>query len=364
MIVQRLTRIKDWYEHNERRVSTFSLIAGFVFDSLTLTRIDSLLDNAWLGINLVAVAVCIILLHKAEHENLPGEDSRPDTKKHFWLFNVMQFNFGALLGASFIFYFRSAALSVSWPFLLLLLAAMFANELLKKHYDRLVFQISFLYLSIFVFSIFLVPVLLHRIGPVVFLASGVLSLLVLWGFIKILKEFSRQTLFSVASIFIIINILYFANIIPAIPLALKDGGIYHSVTRTLSGGYAVAEEKKGWRDIIRLHDTIHLVPGDTLYAYSAVFSPTDLDTNIVHEWQYKDEDPPAGGSEWVTSSRIPLRLFGGRAEGFRTYSVKSNLREGLWRVNVATPRGAIIGRITFRIVESTTRPPVDVVIKR
>ena len=362
MIVRRLSHLKDWYEHNERRVSIFSLAAGFIFDSLTLSRIDSLLDNAWLGVNLVSVAVCIILLHKHEHSS--DSKNTDAIKKHFWLFNIMQFNFGALLGASFIFYFRSAALSVSWPFLLLLLLAMFANEFFKKHYDRLVFQISFLYLSIFVFAIFLVPVLVHRIGPAVFIASGALSLLVLWGFIKILKEFSRQTLFSVASIFIIINILYFANIIPAIPLALKDGGIYHSVTRTLSGGYAVAEEKKGWRDIIRLHDTIHLVPGDTLYAYSAVFSPTDLDTNIVHEWQYKDEDPPAGGSEWVTSSRIPLRLFGGRAEGFRTYSVKSNLREGLWRVNVATPRGAIIGRITFRIVESTTRPPVDVVIKR
>ena len=249
MIVQRLSHLKDWYEHNERRVSSLSLIAGFIFDSLTLQRVDSLFENLWSVGNLVVVGVCIILLHRHENESLPGEDSR----KHFWIFNIMQFSFGALLGASFIFYFRSATLSVSWPFLALVLVAMFANEFLKKHYDRLLFQILFLYLSIFIFLIYFVPVIIHRLGATVFLASGFLSLIVLWGFIKILGRFSkddfktnsRPVVISVASIFLIINILYFTNIIPPIPLALKDAVIYHFVCRTASGGYAVTEVYRG-----------------------------------------------------------------------------------------------------------------------
>ena len=367
MIVRRLSHLKDWYEHNERRVSSLSLIAGFIFDSLTLQRVDSLFENLWSVGNLVVVGVCIVLLHRHENTEEDREDVDhlgDDPRMHFWLFNIMQFSFGALLGASFIFYFRSATLSVSWPFLALVLVAMFANEFLKKHYDRLLFQISFLYLSIFIFLIYFVPVIIHRLGAVVFLASGVLSLIVLWGFIKILERFSkddfktnsRPVVVSVASIFLIINILYFTNIIPPIPLALKDAGIYHSVSRTASGGYAVTEDSGGWLDYLRLSDRVYWVSGTSLYAYSAVFSPTDLDTNIVHEWQYKDEE--TGG--WIDAGRIPLRLTGGRAEGFRTYSVKSNLNPGKWRVNVVTPRGAVIGRINFKIISSSANPDREV----
>lgn len=349
--------MRDWYEQNERRVSSFSLVAGFVFDSLTLQRVDSFFENFWLVINLLAVGISIVLLHRQEHTKDAKE--KADTQRHFWLFNIMQFGFGALLGASFIFYFRSATLSVSWPFLALLLTAMFANEFLKKHYDRLLFQVSFLYLSIFVLLIYLVPVLIHRLGPIVFIASGLLSLLALWGFLNILKKFSKDefgvnlkpVILSVVSIFSIINVLYFTNLIPPIPLALKDAGIYHSVSRTASGGYAVTEEKRGWFEYFHLSQKVYWIAGDSLYAYSAVFSPTDLDTNIVHEWQYKDSE----SGTWITSSRIPLKLTGGRSEGFRTYSVKSNLSPGQWRVNVSTPRGAVIGRINFRIIAASTR---------
>ena len=31
------------------------------------------------------------------------------------------------------------------------------------------------------------------------------------------------------SVVLIVNILYFANLIPPVPLALKDAGIYHQV---------------------------------------------------------------------------------------------------------------------------------------
>ncbi|MBI1974359.1 MAG: DUF2914 domain-containing protein [Candidatus Zambryskibacteria bacterium] len=328
----KLVKFKDWYEENEKKISFVSLAGGFILDLLT-ARIDSFLDNLWLALNIFSVAICIIVLNR---------------KENFFLFNLMQFNFGAILGTSFVFYFRSAALSASWPFLLILLSALFANEFFKKHYEQLVFRVSFLYLSLFIYFSYLVPVLVHRIGSVVFLASGALSLIVLWGFVKVLKEFSRQTFFAVSSLFIVINLLYFLNVIPPIPLVLKDAGIYYSVDRTASGGYAVTAEKKSWLDLFGINQKIYWSEGKTLYAYSAVFSPADLNTDIVHEWQYKDENT----GKWIAGSRIPLKLFGGRQEGFRTYSVKSALAPGRWRVNVTTSRGAVLGRISFLVIES------------
>ena len=358
----KLRKLKSWYEENERRVSSFSLLAGFFFDSLTLKRVDSFFENFWLGINLFAVALCITLINR---EDNIGE--KKDSWKHFWLFNVLQFSFGALLGASFIFYFRSAALSVSWPFLLVLLLAMVGNEAFKKHYERLIFQLSFLFLSIFVFFIFLLPVVFHKFGVSMFLLSGVASLIVLWGFTRLLHHFSREKFkksgrriwLSIFSIYALINILYFTNLIPPIPLSLKDAGIYHSVSVDSRGNYLVSEEdREGWGKYFELRQKVHLLSAEPLYAYAAIFSPGALNTQVVHEWQSENEF-----GEWVTASRIPISLAGGRVQGFRTYSTKSSLTPGRWRVNVETPRGQLIGRINFEVISVNTAPGLVTIVK-
>ena len=356
-----LKKAKEWYERRERHISSAFLVGGFIFDSLTLNRIDSLLDNLWLTINLLVVCICIILINKGENT---GE--REDSWKQFWLFNVMQFSFGALLGACFVFYFRSATLSISWPFLAILLLAMLGNEFFQKRYARLTFQLSFLYLSVFIFLIFLLPVVLHSIGAFVFVLSGLASLVFIWMYLKILGKFAREKFReswlpiwqSVAAIFIVLNILYFTNLIPPIPLSLKDAGIYYSIGRDVEGNYSVTEEKKGWGRFFQLREKIHWVAGTPLYAYTAVFSPGSLNTQVVHEWQYKNKS-----GDWVTATRIPLYLSGGRAEGFRIFSVKYSLTPGEWRVNVLTPRGQVLGRLSFEIVPVASSPAIRSSVK-
>lgn len=351
--------LKNWYEKYEERIGTGSLLTGFIFDSLTMQRIDAWRENLWIALNLLVVGFCIIFLNRKEGS---------DPKSHFWLFTILQFSFGSILGSFFIFYFRSASLSVSWPFLLILLAAMIANELFQKRYARLALQISFFYLSIYTFAIFLVPIVLHSMGAWVFILSGLMSLFAIWIFHKLLKKFATHRYEEggkllkrvVAVIFICVNILYFTNLIPPIPLSLKDGGIYHGITKNPDGSYTLLEERrKGILNYFHLTKSINLPRGDSLYAYTAIFSPANLDTNIVHEWQYFD----MSREEWVTSTRIPLRLSGGRAEGFRTYSTKSNLSPGKWRVNVSNPRGQVLGRINFQIFESRTSPSLETIVK-
>jgi hypothetical protein len=134
-------------------------------------------------------------------------------------------------------------------------------------------------------------------------------------------------------------------LIPPIPLSLVDAGVYHSIAKDPTGGYSVQLEERGWLGFLRLTETIHLPPGGAAYAYSAVFSPTSLDTRIVHEWQRYEEK-----RGWVTTSRVELALVGGRGEGYRTYSIKTQMLPGAWRVNVETPRGALLGRLRFNVV--------------
>ena len=82
--MKKFKEIKDWYEINERRVSVLSLLGGFVFDALTLQRIDALRDNLWIAVNLAIVGLCIVLLNKRDNERRSTESSY-----HFWLFNIL-----------------------------------------------------------------------------------------------------------------------------------------------------------------------------------------------------------------------------------------------------------------------------------
>ncbi|MBI2086573.1 MAG: DUF2914 domain-containing protein [Candidatus Zambryskibacteria bacterium] len=356
MIIKKFTYLKEYYERYEKSVSIGSLLFGFILDSLTLQRIDALRENVWIAGNIFLVGLSIILLNRGKGD-----------AQGFWLPNILQFGFGALLGAFFIFYFRSAALVTAWPFLLIILAAMVANELFQKRYARLAFQLSFFYLSVFSFLIFLLPLLLHSIGAMAFLFSGAVSIVAIWVFVNIMKRFAREKFLEnrthiwrlIAIIFISVNVLYFTNLIPPIPLSLKDIGIYHSIARNSAGDYLVSGEEKGLIEFFHLREKVHWSEGQPLYAYSAIFSPGSLNTNIVHEWQFRNK-----AGEWTTSTRIPISISGGRTEGFRTYSTKYNLSPGLWRVNVATQRGQLLGRKTFEIIVSDAEPALEIEVKK
>ncbi|MBX4189279.1 DUF2914 domain-containing protein [Candidatus Parcubacteria bacterium] len=343
-IVHKVTR---WYERYERSLSSASLVGGFVFDALTLQRVDEFWENFWVVIHLLVVAVAIILINRIETGEAEPAGSK---KRHFWLINILQFFFGGLLSTFIVFYFRSATLVASWPFLLVLVLAFVANERLKQHYARLSFQVSLLFLSLFLFDIFLVPVLLHSIGPMIFIVSGVVSLGVFGVFMMLLKRLSGERFRSskkfifiaVGSIFFLINALYFTNLIPPIPISLAEAGIYHSISKDALGNYILTGEERSWRDYFKLVEDVRLRDSEPLYAYTAIFSPAKFSTKVVHEWQRFDE----ASDKWITTSTVPLSIVGGRGEGYRTYSI-SGVVPGRWRVNVKTLKGELIGRINF-----------------
>ncbi len=356
-MVKRFHRLKAWYEFNERKISFAALGVGFIIDTLTLQRVDNLYDNLWIASNLLIAAICILFLSRRKDEEEEG----------FWLPNILQFSFGALLGSIFVFYLRSTTIAVTWPFLALVLFALLANEFFQKRYARLALQLSFLYFALFSFSIFILPVIINKIGPQVFLLSGGASLVGIWFFIKLLSRFARERFLEsrtniwtlVMIIFAVVNGLYFTNLIPPIPLSLQEAGIYHDVSKSVRGDYIVMEEVRGVERYFTLRPEIHWQPGQPLHVYTAIFAPGSLTTDIAHDWQYYNEE-----GKWVTATRIPLLLTGGRSNGFRTFSTKYNFTPGLWRVDVKTGRGQIIGRVNFKVVITNTAPALNASIKK
>jgi hypothetical protein len=82
-----------------------------------------------------------------------------------------------------------------------------------------------------------------------------------------------------------------------------------------------------------------------------------MTTRITHRWQWWD----ARTKHWSTQSVVSFAISGGREQGYRGYSVKSNIRPGEWRVNIDAEDGRLIGRVGFSVasvtnpVETTTR---------
>ncbi len=353
-----IEELARWYMHY---ISPVSLIAGFLVDYyILLRRVDLWTTNLIFFIYLTIAAGCILLLALIE----TGRLRRP------WLLAavpllpvVAQFAFGGLFNGFLSLYSRSAAIATSWLFIAALAILLLANERFVRFYMRFPFQIGIFFTTLFSFLIFFLPVVFHRIGPYMFFASGIVSVALitffLYVFSKIVPEVvsrDRTTIArTIAAIFIAFNILYFTGAIPPLPLALKEAGVYHAVARTGDEYRLLYEPLRWYESYLRYNTTFHRAPGESAYVYTAVFAPSGLSTVVFHEWQHYER----AGSAWVTDETIPFFIVGGRDGGYRGYSVKTRPAEGLWRVNVITEFGQLIGRVSFEVVEVEAPVPVQ-----
>jgi glycosyltransferase involved in cell wall biosynthesis len=354
-------KLEKLYEKYERRIGSAAMAFGFVFDWLTLERIDLLYENFVMLSYLVIAGGGIVVINYL-HE-YPSEKPFLHKVEHY-LPLLIQFAFGGLFSAFFIFYNKSADFSSSWPFLLVLLSLLVGNEFFKEYYKRMVFQVSIYFVAIFSFFIFFIPIILDHISQWTFLLSGGVSLLFIYLFSETLfrtvpKRYveSRINLRnSVLAIFFAINLLYFTNLIPPIPLALTDIGVYYSVQRE-GEDYRVVGPERVWYQSLPLvsSKSIEWREGAPLYVFSSIFAPTNLNTRVVHDWQYFDEN----SSEWVSATRIDYGIRGGRDGGYRGFSTKQSLFPGKWRVDVETERGQVIGRVRFDIELSASTPALE-----
>lgn len=339
-----------WYE---RYISPLALLTGFLIDNFfLLDRVDVFLGNALLFSYLVLAALSIVFLNLIESGRLA----------HRWILKiapfipvVMQFTFGGLFSGFLALYSRSAGLIISWIFVIAIAALLVGNERFRKLYIRFVFQISILFTATFAFSIYILPVILRRIGDWMFVLSGVVSVVVIALFLALLRKImpeiirreGRDVLISLACIFIAFNTLYFTNAIPPLPLSLKEAGVYHGLSRAGNTYTLLAEPSPWYKKYLTNSSVFHRAPGESVYAFSAVFAPNGLETVIYHEWQRYDEEL----GEWINKGVSEFPIRGGRDGGYRGYTLKYDVEAGSWRVNVRTMSGQVVGRVSFLIVD-------------
>ncbi len=347
--VQPIKTVFAFAHQYERHLSALSLAGGYAFDSYTFGRVDHASTHvvflAYLGIAGIAIAVS----HRLESR--PPE-RQPSERTHTILTAVTQFALGCLLSGFCVFYLRSASLWASWPYLLLLAAVFVGNEFFKKYTMRFTLAVLLYFFALFSYAILLVPVVIATIGTVPFLASGILALATFWLYTDVLSLLGRerfkavrlQILVGTLAIFAAVNAFYFLKILPPLPLALADAGIYHAAKK-VGNIYQVIDEKQPWTTFLGVPPLLHLGPADKLYLYASISAPGRLTTTIVHHWEWFDP----GIRKWLPQSHVAFAIRGGRDSGYRGYSIKSKPRPGDWRVNITTVDGRPLGRIRFAV---------------
>lgn len=334
--------ILEIFNKNERYISPIFLIGGFVLDNLTIRRPDLFLENLLLGTYLLIAGIVIFLINKY-----------PESRFHsIWNF-VLFFTFGGLFSVFTVFYSRSAALISSWPFLVLLFCAMISTEYLRKQYQVFNIQIGIYFLALFSFLIFHLPTVTGIINYWIFIASGLSAIVIIYFYLFIIKRFllkkifSRNLHFVIIGIFIVVNVMYFFNIIPPVPLVMKDAEIARKVIKT-GDIYKITDQENDnvkIAGIVNWREKIYILAGQEVYFFNSVFAPAKIQTEIYHNWQKYDDVK----KEWKSVALVKINLQGGRDGGYRSYSAISKPTDGKWRVVVETKNGQIIGVHNFII---------------
>jgi hypothetical protein len=334
---------------------TVSFFIGFLVDLILLNRIDSLVDNLILFFNASLATVSFILLYAASIGRLGDWLSRITLKVAPI---TMQYGFGGLLSGMLIFYGRSGDLVASAPFLLIIILVIIGNEFVVKRSDKLIYHLALYYIGIYSYIVLLLPVLLGRMGDLIFFFSGLLALGVVVGLVNILQRIvpnfmavnRKRVIVTIGFIYIGFNTLYFSNLIPPIPLSLTHIEIAHSVSRDTEGVYRIVNETQPWwRTYTPLPPVLNPTQS-SLSCFARVYAPTRLTTDIFHHWEYQNE-----AGEWVDRFRLSYPIFSTDLRGYRGYTEISGYTAGKWRCSVETARGQVLGRAVVLVDPNSER---------
>ena len=346
-------RFSKWIYHHILKpvIPILFFAAGFYWQSLTLDRIDNiwinlvlLFDIAFLGY--IIITYNLIQYHKVDHPVL--------LKYKNWFPFVIQFLLGGLFSSYLIFYFQSSSFTRTLLFLILFIIFMFINQFFERELTHIYIQVAMYFIAVISFLIFFLPVVFRKMSLDMFISSGVIRLvtvLFLLIFLKLRNDVKSNGEFFrsagiVVFLYIMINVLYYENLIPPVPLSMKEGGIYNKVVR-MGNRFKLSGEAQPWYLVgLFSYPVIHYHTGDTVYCFVSIYAPTKLKKKVYHRWEHYDRFH----RRWVAYDKIGYQVTGGRYGGYRGYTFKTNIFPGLWRVDVITDENRVLGRIPFRAV--------------
>ena len=354
--------------------STAAFLAGFGYDSVTLRRIDQLVDNLVLLAYLLGLGLLLVIEHRiARGQMAIGWIQRRRRLIHLGL----QFLFGGLYSAYVIYYFKSASLLKSLIFLGLLAALLVANEFLEHRLRATRLQLALYYFCVFSFLLYFIPVLTGWMGSPVFIVAGALALLLTGGLTalvywegssktrppqgharkprRVAWQHVRSNAFIWGALFAVLGLFYLTNIIPPVPVSVVHSGVYHDIERA-GDAYLLEYERPSWYAFWRDESAPFRPTKDAaMHVFSAIFAPRGMQLRVFHRWEYWHPKR----KQWLETDHIPFTVTGGRDGGWRGFTRKKNYRPGRWRVTVELADGRALGHTAFKVREPVPEVVLD-----
>lgn len=350
-----LKRFQAYIRVNQKYLPVLFFIIGFLWDSLTLGRVDRLYDQVILSSYLILLSIFLYLFNRSPDGKWENTFLEP-YQEYFPL--AIQFFLGGLCSAYVIYFSRSVSFTKTLFFFLILVFLFLANELLKKRISNKYLQFSAYFFVNFTFFIFFIPTILGTINKFIFLLSGCISLGITLALIIYIYNESPSTrdeihlgkIFGlILLMYLTINTFYFLNLIPPVPLALDEGLVAYDIKK-IDEQYLVAYEKDPWYVFWREYRHIYeYKPDSKIYVFTSVFAPTDFKKDILHRWNWYSPHT----NDWEVIDEISYEVLGGRDDGYRGYTYKNKMMIGEWKVEVVTKEGLVLGNISFKIKEES-----------
>jgi hypothetical protein len=330
-------------------------VGGFIFDALLLHRIDDPLMLIHQAVYLVLSGFLIAWDMFCEEGK--GEIPRWISKVWSYREGILHFLLGTLLNVYTIFYFKSGSLMSSLSFLLLLALLLFLNEARPSRIPKHMLRNALFCLCLISYLNIIVSIAVGSIGAWVFglaliAAYGVHAMYVRYLSKRLeLPKIRREIQIPFLAIGLVYSLLYVLKVLPPVPLSVKHMGIYREISKE-GDSYKLGYARPDWKFWESGDQTFSARPGDKIYCFVQVFSPTRFKGNLFVRWQH--HNPESGWQSW---DAIPLNVVGGREDGFRGYTVKTNYTPGDWRVSIETADGREVGRLGLNIIAADISDP-------
>lgn len=351
-------RIQAFREKHAMAEIALLLVAGFLFDVFTLSRIDDVSTLAQQGAYLGVLGWLLLL----EQRYALGVATPSGWWAKVWRFSeeAVHFLFGSLLSCFTVFYFKSASGWTSLLFLAVIFTLLIVNELPRFRALGPMMRVALFSLCLTSYFAYLLPVLAGMVRPWLFVVAVLLSCGVtlsyhLWVATWTQSKVAgfKNVLLPGVGVQVLLLVLYFLKVTPPVPLSITEMGIYHDVRREGSD-YLLSHQRPDWRFWHKGDQYFLAREGDKVWVFVSVFAPRRFQDQIVARWWY--DDPKRG---WVSRGNKVLEVRGGgRESGFRTNSYMTYRGvPGRYRVEITTLTGHVIGQLNLEVVADPDRGP-------
>ena len=343
---------RGWRDFFYRYRNPLIFLAGFLFDAFTIIRIDNLADILIQAGYLAALTYLLVYQYR-EHGGLWSPGPR---FARIWRYNVeaLHFFYGGLLSAYTILYFKSTSFSRSVVFFVLLAFLLLFNEMPQVRRFGYRLRLGLYAFAVASFLIYLVPIIVGKMGTGVFFISMIFSVLAVWtvaGWLTAREDRSkaaRARLFLPAGVvFAVLIYFYMAKLIPPVPLSAQYQGMFHEVIRWGGGCVLRSPEPPFWTFWKTDSRPFRYREGDKMVYFARIFAPSRFEHPVRIKWERWLPEREA----WETTDVKTMMVKGGRGQGFRGAITKENVTPGRWRVSAMTEDGRVFGVLSFDVVK-------------